>query len=323
MSRRRRAGDSSLELLLDTICNTFGGVLFLAILVSLLLKTTRDEVSPASLENEPPRPALSKADVIRRATESRELKGQIERLEEELGLVREVVKEFAVPGFDESLAKLHAEQKKQRELESRRAGLLAEISADQTAAATAGARTAAVRGQRSSAKSISEESAARLAAAQREHQELLRTAVVLEGKIKEKGVVYSAGKAPRERDTDKREFGLLIRYGRVYLTHVYSGYSRTVNLKDFTIVEGIAENNAKAKPGGGIDVTAANADDNLGVMLSGFSPDDWYPAVVVFPDSFDTFQVLKAKLVAKGYEYRLIATDEPVADRGESDGKVQ
>ena len=39
MSNRRRAGDSSLELLLDTITNTFGGILFLAILVSLLLRT--------------------------------------------------------------------------------------------------------------------------------------------------------------------------------------------------------------------------------------------------------------------------------------------
>lgn len=41
MSRRRgRPADSSLELLLDTITNTFGGILFLAILVSLLLQST-------------------------------------------------------------------------------------------------------------------------------------------------------------------------------------------------------------------------------------------------------------------------------------------
>ena len=33
MSRRSAAKQDSLELLLDTICNTFGGVLFIAILV--------------------------------------------------------------------------------------------------------------------------------------------------------------------------------------------------------------------------------------------------------------------------------------------------
>jgi hypothetical protein len=38
MSRRKRTADSSLELLLDTICNTFGGVLFLAILICVLLR---------------------------------------------------------------------------------------------------------------------------------------------------------------------------------------------------------------------------------------------------------------------------------------------
>ena len=37
MSRKPNDDDGSLELLLDTICNTFGGVLFISILVILLL----------------------------------------------------------------------------------------------------------------------------------------------------------------------------------------------------------------------------------------------------------------------------------------------
>ena len=40
MSRRRSRKQDSLELLLDTICNTFGGVLFIAILVVMLLQQT-------------------------------------------------------------------------------------------------------------------------------------------------------------------------------------------------------------------------------------------------------------------------------------------
>ena len=40
MSRRRTRKQDSLELLLDTICNTFGGVLFIAILVVMLLQQT-------------------------------------------------------------------------------------------------------------------------------------------------------------------------------------------------------------------------------------------------------------------------------------------
>lgn len=40
MRRRRRGPGSSLGLLLDTICNTFGGVLFVAMLLAVLLQTT-------------------------------------------------------------------------------------------------------------------------------------------------------------------------------------------------------------------------------------------------------------------------------------------
>src|SRR4051812_43846695 len=55
MSRRRTGptADSSLELLLDTICNTFGGVLFISLLVVILLNHTgqafqRKAPSPAA-----------------------------------------------------------------------------------------------------------------------------------------------------------------------------------------------------------------------------------------------------------------------------------
>ena len=57
MSRRRTRKQDSLELLLDTICNTFGGVLFIAILVVMLLQQTggapaiRAPASPVELQS--------------------------------------------------------------------------------------------------------------------------------------------------------------------------------------------------------------------------------------------------------------------------------
>ena len=54
MSRRRAAKQDSLELLLDTICNTFGGVLFIAILVVMLLQQTGKGVSPPPPVTVPP-----------------------------------------------------------------------------------------------------------------------------------------------------------------------------------------------------------------------------------------------------------------------------
>ncbi|MFM8777733.1 MAG: hypothetical protein ACKOEF_00425, partial [Acidimicrobiaceae bacterium] len=52
-ARRRRTDDSSLELLLDTITNTFGGILFIAILLSLLLKTGSRNAREAASHVEP------------------------------------------------------------------------------------------------------------------------------------------------------------------------------------------------------------------------------------------------------------------------------
>ena len=115
----------------------------------------------------------------------------------------------------------------------------------------------------------------------------------------------------------------MLRYGRVYLMHVRSGESRSVNTRDFMVEKGLLSNTAKARPGAGIDIALPDSDVQLQSVLADYPPDLWYPCLVVHPDSFDTFQLLKSRLVARGYEYRLLVTDNPVTDRGPATGKVQ
>ncbi len=51
MGRRKRETPSSLELFLDTICNTFGGIVFLAILLSIIVQNrTRHSVTPTQAQ---------------------------------------------------------------------------------------------------------------------------------------------------------------------------------------------------------------------------------------------------------------------------------
>ena len=52
MSRRRSAPASSLDLLLDTICITFGGVLFIALLVVLLLQMSGNSGANSAVDAE-------------------------------------------------------------------------------------------------------------------------------------------------------------------------------------------------------------------------------------------------------------------------------
>ena len=320
---RRRAGDSSLELLLDTICNTFGGVLFLAILVSLLLKSTRDRAMESSAAAPRTKPAISKAEVIRRTTEASELAEEISRLDSALGHIQGFVKQFAKPGFDESLKKLHDEQHRRNEAEARLTALLAAIAADQTATTTASAEAESARHRQATSKASAEQAAERLQSARQTNAALAKAAAILQLKVNEKNVVQSAGKAPRERDTDKLEVGLLLRYGRVYRIHTHTDGGRTANTADFVVTEGLTENSAKARPGGGIDISAADANAKLKALLKNYPSDDWYVCMAVFPDSYDTFQILKSLLVENGYEYRLIATEKGIYDQGGGGAKVQ
>src|SRR4051812_32574075 len=73
--KRRRPADSSLELLLDTICNTFGGVLFLAILVCILLQNTGH-----SNTHERSGPRFTEAEVIDLVRQQQELETALEGL---------------------------------------------------------------------------------------------------------------------------------------------------------------------------------------------------------------------------------------------------
>lgn len=323
MGRRRRNGDSSLELLLDTICNTFGGVLFLAILVSLLLKTARHRSPEAPASAATPRPAITKAQLIRTSTEASELRERLERLEGGLAAVRRFVNQFSTPEFAVSLERLHAEQRRRNELEAEKVAALEVLAADQTARATAAAAKAESEKRVQQAAESSEKEAARLEQARRRAAELAESAILLQEDVEKRQVIESTGKAPRERETNKREFGVMLRYGRVYLMHVRSGESRSVNTRDFMVEKGLLSNTAKARPGAGIDIVLPDSDVQLQSVLADYPPDLWYPCLVVHPDSFDTFQLLKSRLVARGYEYRLLVTDNPVTDRGPATGKVQ
>ena len=49
MRRRRRHNDESLDLLLDTICNVFGGIIFIAMLVAILTSSQSELIRGDSL----------------------------------------------------------------------------------------------------------------------------------------------------------------------------------------------------------------------------------------------------------------------------------
>ena len=105
MSARARQDDSSLELLLDTICNTFGGILFLAMLVSLLLAQTQRQRAAAQ-EAAPQRPALSPADAVRLQRRADRLSEESARVEGLVADLRRTAKRFMTGDTDSLLTEL-------------------------------------------------------------------------------------------------------------------------------------------------------------------------------------------------------------------------
>lgn len=323
MSRRcHSTGDSSLELLLDTICNTFGGVLFLAMLVSLLLAQTRRR-SAADDASADPRPALTPAELARLDTLAHQLSDDVARLERAVSRARETVADFSVSGIEAAEGRLEQTEQERDSLQAERVRILTDLAAAQAAAARAKAATTANSRDAQQAESQMAAARARLDAALDSRQELVRSAVELRDAESQRATVQTTGRAPRERETSKQEFGVMLRYGRLYLMKVLRGGDLVVNDEEFFVEVGADHNVARPKPHAGLDLRKGDVlEQSLAGHLATFPAASWYPCLVVHPDSFDDFVVLKTHLVARGYEYRVLPTADGVLDRG-GEGAVQ
>jgi hypothetical protein len=323
MARKSDLNDSSLELLLDTICNTFGGVLFLAMLVSLLLTQTRKR-SELEAETADPVPAVSAADLVRLDVRADEAERELAQLEAVVADVQEMGGQMADPGYREKLDAMQEAVRAENELASRRVRVLREIADAQAAAARAAGKTAATERERAEVERQLEVARQRLEAATRQRERLVQSAIRLRDDSARTATVSTTGKAPRERNTNKREFGVMLKYGRMYLMHNYDSDEREVNTKDFVLTPGLLNNTAEPKPNAGLDLKDRSLSAvDLRRYLASHPARDWYPCLVVHPDSFEEFLTLKAALVSLGYEYRLMPTNKGVLDGGGEGGRVQ
>jgi hypothetical protein len=323
MARSSGLNDSSLELLLDTICNTFGGVLFLAMLVSLLLTQTRKQID-AEAATADPVPAVSAADLVRLDSRAEQIERELTHLQTLLTDVRDISGEMAEPGYREKLDAMRDAERKATELAASRVRVLQDIAESQAATARAAGTAAATERERTEAERHLEAAMERLTAAREERARLVQSAIRLRDDTAQSTTVSTTGKAPRERDTDKREFGVMLKYGRMYLMHRYNRGAREVNTDDFVVTPGLLHHTAEPKPYFGLDLkSGAGSIAEVRRLLSDHPAKDWYPCLVVHPDSFEEFLTLKAALVSLGYEYRLMPTHNGVFDGGGEGGRVQ
>jgi hypothetical protein len=302
MRPRRKALPNSLELLLDTICNTFGGVLFLAILVSLMLR-----LSSPLREDVPTVEALQK-EMLALESQQEDVFARLETLRLAAASQETMVDRFTTPDIAQLLAEYHERRARRDRLMSERAILLRQIAKGQLKTSRLAEKVKEL--DRALASAVAEKSEAEVA---------LRS---------ELGWRAQAARLPRVRSTFKREVGLIVRYGRAYFWHRYdrSGKRLGLNTDDFVIVEDRGSHVETApKPYAGYPIKEADAQVALANRLRDFDKHTSYLALVVWEDSFEVFQTLKKLVVDLGFEYRLMPTPfgESIMDRGGRGSHVQ
>lgn len=306
MSRRRAAPADSLELLLDTICNTFGGIVFIALLVVILLQMSGDDVEQSRRDGE----TVS-------AAELEQLQSDWEAAQADLARVLDLRR-----SQDGTLAALAPP-----ELET--------LVAERDAAAT---RTAELREQRNAILMTSTATAKEIQSGEEELADLESELAVARTQVAELEDTLRADRDARRQDLRmpmlraggfRGSLALVVQYGRLYVWHKYDRFGNRVGLNtdEFIILEE-DELGARTTPrptrGTPLDASAESA-LAIGRRLSGFSPDQFDAEIVVRPDSFAEFAILRNALVSAGFEYRLLPADDgsPIVDRGGNESRVQ
>jgi len=304
MSRRHSARQDSLELLLDTICNTFGGVLFIAILVVLLLQQTG--TAPESSASIPVSPLEMQSLTARMETVSDDLA----RLRQNRDSQDSVVQSFAPETVRQLLAIRSDVTARQESLQLDVDRLLA----GNTALA---ARAESLAVENDAVRTRLDESRVRLSAARSKLAEERESRV-------------SEARMPVIREAlHRREIGLVLRYRRLYVWHKYDNHGQRLGLNtdDFVVV---AEEGGglvtHPKPGAGVLLNSTPASQEaVRRVLGRFNLQECYLVIVARPDSYGVFRHLRDRALELGFEYRLmpVGADDPISDRGGTGGQVQ
>ena len=305
MSRRHSSKQDSLELLLDTICNTFGGVLFIAILVVLLLQqtgatpvaNTPDEV-PVSLE------------------EFQATTARFESVTEELArlrLNRDALDSVAQALAPADLRELFAIT---TELTARQEALQDEVNQQLVANTQAVIDVEALKADTATIETRRVDSKTRLAA--------LEAQLAAERKSR----VHETKMPVLHDQLHKSEVGLILQYGRLYVWHKYDGLERVgLNTDDLVV---IGEKGGwlvvQPNPTAGVPLEESSASkEAIRRVLRRFDPKQYTVCAIVRPDTYAHFHHLRDAAIELGFEYRLMPTGEndPISDRGGSGGQVQ
>ena len=281
MGRRRHDEESSLELLLDTICNVFGGVVFIAILLALLSSAAESDLTQDTMD------ASTLADTIRR---QREVQQQHRDYQQAVASIDE-----SIAGIDMAAATARADLlDRLTETESQAEQRLRED--DTWLAAFEASR---------------EEQAAADGEMERELSDLESELRDLEAKLdnaKSRRTVQARLHA--EQRTQKRQLVVMMKENKVFFVPLgtgeqavkQSGAGAGVELRSYMLGLGIQVVPRKV---GGVSPVAVPNDPAMKRLAVLAPPRTYFLEMFVFDDSVEAYQAARVWAVQMGYQYNI------------------
>ena len=279
--RRHYQSDSSLELLLDTITNAFGGILFLALLVVVLLQNTSK--IPDLL------PKVSQAALAELRSRYQEIEAKVSALELEVEAREAIATNLADPTLESTLRNLS-------ELRQARTDLMAEKSKVLES-------NTRLQEQLDGFDQKTDQLTAEI-------ENTLEELNESEEKLEEERASRKINSPfPEERPATKLGVRVTIRYGKWYLYRLANGEP---NLEDFLVLDNEGEYlTITPKPYRGLRmVERGKLSPAIIAYLRDKNPDREYVEISIWDDSFGEFQFLRDYMVERGFEYRLVVITE-------------
>jgi hypothetical protein len=307
MTRSRVSVEGGLELLLDTITNTFGSILFITMLVAILLRMS----GRPSADHQP----VSKTAQARIEARVAELSADMDRLTAALA---------SLPPADPELARLDDEiartARETATLLAQDAATAVDTARDQERLAELERQATRTADDLKNVEPCAEKEATRRTQVEKEAAELATLAVELDRPVDPDKIVQTAT-LPELTEQKKKQFALHVKYGRVYAWHVFDkdGNRLGPNPDQFIILpRPDGKLSVRARPEAGHIADGVTIQGALEEMLKSFPPRNWVICVIVAEDSFAQFQTIKAALVELGYQYEpiVIRDGEGIWDAG-------
>jgi hypothetical protein len=277
-------GNTSLELLLDTICNTFGGILLISLLVAVLLNATSKAV-----DNEVTSPK-SQAELLAAEIERERVERELEGLRESVDNQRAVTDALLPSDLIEEAHKYQKAAQQHAELVTRKTTKVGDASQAQLRINELTRDTA--------------DRKAKLAEARQQAAEL--------DKELEKTVTSRSREAaiPRLSEATTEQDVYFVVNQRLYGPWEEGQFNR-FNETDFILKVETGKKILQPKPGGGIPIPSATDDKTaLKKKLADVNKTSEHAVVLVWPDSFGEFDVVRQALAEEDIKLDLMPWPE-------------